>query len=686
MHSIIVINVYFGKYPNYFHLWLKSAAANSTIDFLLVTDQALTDLPSNVKTLQMTMDEFSQLATKKIGIDIHITRPYKLCDFKVTYGLVFEDYISGYDFWGHCDVDVIWGDLRCFITNEILNQYDRVLLWGHLSLYKNTDDVNRRFMLDGGLRGDYKTVLQSEKSFAFDESTGITSIYKKHGFSQYDGHFIAGIDIRYSRYRVNIAECNFQHQVFYYQDGHVYRAYYDDGLVKTDEFAYIHLHQRKFTDGTVVDSDPDSFFITKNGFIEKKSNEVSLTEIKKMNPYKGKLFERIELKYQRFKQIVSDKKQRKEIREKKYRFLHIYFQHDFKFGPRLVKLLEDNFEDFHDHLFVTRDIDIKNYFWNYENVVFDERKYYKIINDYGKTAKLIILHSFFEPRGDIFRVKWSCIRKIVWRTWGHDQKPLFGGSSLLKSVAGYVPNKLFARIIRNFYGVGIGSICDKIAVNRLYGAVNTIMLPYINSSDVGAIKQKELTPQKKENAPVRVLLGHSALGYLNHIKMLEKLSAYLDNDILVIVPLAYGTEHNIKSIRSCVEKINSNKIKLMLDYIPYEDYLFFLSTIDIAVFDQKSSAALGNIVVLAYFGKKIYLNKEGIIREEFEELGIEYGITDDIGKISFEEFSKKLSHPENGEKAYKYIADTKWAFRAWNELLVSGNEPCDNSDMTLTGK
>lgn len=40
---------YFGKFPNYFSLWIKSVAINPEIQFILITDQNLTDtLPSNL--------------------------------------------------------------------------------------------------------------------------------------------------------------------------------------------------------------------------------------------------------------------------------------------------------------------------------------------------------------------------------------------------------------------------------------------------------------------------------------------------------------------------------------------------------------------------------------------------------------------------------------------------------------
>jgi len=43
-------------------------------------------------------------------------------------GLIFEDYVAGYDFWGHCDLDVVWGDIRKFLHTRILSDSDIILL------------------------------------------------------------------------------------------------------------------------------------------------------------------------------------------------------------------------------------------------------------------------------------------------------------------------------------------------------------------------------------------------------------------------------------------------------------------------------------------------------------------------------------------------------------------------------
>ena len=51
MNSIALVIPYFGKFNNYFHLWLESAKRNSTIDFHIYTDQHLENF-ANIKNFQ----------------------------------------------------------------------------------------------------------------------------------------------------------------------------------------------------------------------------------------------------------------------------------------------------------------------------------------------------------------------------------------------------------------------------------------------------------------------------------------------------------------------------------------------------------------------------------------------------------------------------------------------------------
>lgn len=272
--SVCIIGTYFGPFPTWISVWLASIKNNPTIDFLVVTDQKDFNHPEipNLYVKYMTLREFKENVEEKVGFKVKLETPYKVCDYKEIYGLVLHDDIKQYDYWGECDFDLVWGDLRSFFTKYDLAAYDKFLNRGHLTLYKNTTEVNERYRLSGGKFGSYKEVFRSNLSWAFDETMGIDSIYKKHGFPYFDEFVYADINPNYKDIRMVERPgeyChNYDQQIFYYHDGKVLRDFVENGQIKTDELMYIHLQKRKMLKPEFNPKKHD-FYITNGRFIEK---------------------------------------------------------------------------------------------------------------------------------------------------------------------------------------------------------------------------------------------------------------------------------------------------------------------------------------------------------------------------------------------------------------------------------
>lgn len=78
----------------------------------------------------------------------------------------------------------MFGDLSKFITDEILEKYDRVLNKGHLAIYKNNEKVKQYYLLPySGV--SYKEVFESKHHYGFDEIEGLDKLYKENSISQY---------------------------------------------------------------------------------------------------------------------------------------------------------------------------------------------------------------------------------------------------------------------------------------------------------------------------------------------------------------------------------------------------------------------------------------------------------------------------------------------------------------------
>ena len=274
MYKLLTISCYFGTLPEHFPEFLRSVEMNPTVDFLMVTDCAIHNPPSNVHVYNCTFEELKKKVQSVFDFPIVLDRPYKLCDFRPAWGIIFREFINGYDFWGHCDMDMIFGDIRAFLPDEIFTNYDKIYKLGHLAYYRNTEENNRRYQLDGGV--NYKDAFATTDGVAFDEIAGIYNIFMKHNFPLYFSRDYA--DITYGKVRFTLsyfhvpeeltATNNYDKQVFYRENGRVYRAYVKDNQIQTEEFIYIHFSKRKMVRNSLP-SNCDSYYITNKGLFEK---------------------------------------------------------------------------------------------------------------------------------------------------------------------------------------------------------------------------------------------------------------------------------------------------------------------------------------------------------------------------------------------------------------------------------
>lgn len=282
MENICIICCYFGELPQYIEFWVKSCSYNSHISFILVTNQELNRIPKNLKIINMSIYEFNNLASNKLNLDIKINNAYKLCDFKPAYGKIFEDYIKEYDFWGYCDIDVVFGDIRKFITDEVLKENTIILNLGHLTILKNSE-YNKYLYTKKGSIYSYKEVFTNKANFAFDEMSGMHLIMKNEKIQPYLDIPIADIDKRYRRYRLyNIK--NYENQLFYFDNG-IFRSFLDEkNIIQNEEYCYLHF-QKKRPKILIKNIDKcNRFYINSEGFSEKE-HKINLNSFKKHNIY-----------------------------------------------------------------------------------------------------------------------------------------------------------------------------------------------------------------------------------------------------------------------------------------------------------------------------------------------------------------------------------------------------------------
>ena len=290
-NKILIIIPYFGEFPNFFQLWLKSCEFNKDINWIIFTDNHKAyDYPSNVKVVYTEFLTIVDRIQKLFDFNISLKTPYKLCDFKPAYGHIIENEIAGYDFWGHCDVDLIFGKISNFVTDSILDRYDRIFSHGHFCLYRNSFEINRLYRNLKGIRQDYKMVFSSDESFSFDESgrtEGMNKLISMNNVRQYKKTTFDDIIPKHANFVSSRMPSKFESMsfdqfkkipaLFKFEDGILLKNFYFKDEIYESESMYVHF-QRRPMKLELLSSISNCFIIIPNKFIDNQGVDICLFE------------------------------------------------------------------------------------------------------------------------------------------------------------------------------------------------------------------------------------------------------------------------------------------------------------------------------------------------------------------------------------------------------------------------
>ena len=169
--AITFVNIHLGPLPPWFFLHLLTCRSNPDIKFVYVLDNPAPDnAPSNVQFITMSVEELQLLATEKLGSTVQVDIPYKLCDLKPALGLILSEYLTDADFWVSADLDVFYGNIRKFLSEELLAEADvfhsLTYACGHFTMFRNNEYCNSLFMKTDAWK---QIFADGKQHYRFDE-------------------------------------------------------------------------------------------------------------------------------------------------------------------------------------------------------------------------------------------------------------------------------------------------------------------------------------------------------------------------------------------------------------------------------------------------------------------------------------------------------------------------------------
>lgn len=273
--KITIIIPYFGKLPNNIESFIISCKANPNINFYLFSDDSNFDskfINENFHFIRMTFLELKKrINNKDLG---NISYPYKLCDYKPLYGIIFSEYIKDSEYWGYCDIDTMLGDISGYLKRINYMDYVRIGSRGHFTLYKNDVHTNNLYKYHPQNTPpicNFNFVKNTTYPCHFDE-IGMNIIVKELNLPFYENNHVAQTTIFHDLHLHTLKNHKIP-ELFVWEKGHTFvYTKVDSKKIDIVEYMYIHFQNRK--DMPINESLEESILITHKGFYQFNKNDI----------------------------------------------------------------------------------------------------------------------------------------------------------------------------------------------------------------------------------------------------------------------------------------------------------------------------------------------------------------------------------------------------------------------------
>lgn len=324
----------------------------------------------------------------------------------------------------------------------------------------------------------------------------------------------------------------------------------------------------------------------------------------------------------------------------------------FVYHPNLSNRIKEEYS-------VYRNVKIYNNF-----LLLAIRKYLNILK-----ADKIIIHQLNIPQLMAFWLFFypAIFNKLLWVIWGSDLYDYQLQSKKLKSRLIEICRKSFIKRVKyiSSYIYGDFKLCQQVYNTK--AKYFKSWYPYTVNDKV---KSMPLI-KKKFNSRINVMLGNSGDPSNNYFNLVDKIEKFKDENIMFHFMLSYGAKEDfISELKSYAESKLNNKFAFITKSLDFEDYIDFINSIDICIFNHNRQQGLGNINLLLCLGKKIFIRSVTTPFEHYASSGIKIFDTDSIESFSFVEFCQfEEKHRVLNKEKILVELDIKTIKKDWLKIL-----------------
>jgi dTDP-N-acetylfucosamine:lipid II N-acetylfucosaminyltransferase len=140
----------------------------------------------------------------------------------------------------------------------------------------------------------------------------------------------------------------------------------------------------------------------------------------------------------------------------------------------------------------------------------------------------------------------------------------------------------------------------------------------------------EKVPEIGKRSVPRLIIGNSGTPTNNHLDSIRKLEEQKVNADLVI-PVSYGDKRYVHFLKKNIPLYSGGKIEFVERFMAFNEYVEFLMDSDGLVMNTLRPQGYGNILMMLYLEKPVFLNSRNISLSDLRKNGIAVQDLDMIG-------------------------------------------------------
>lgn len=272
-----------------------------------------------------------------------------------------------------------------------------------------------------------------------------------------------------------------------------------------------------------------------------------------------------------------------------------------------------------------------------------------------KKSDGIVLHGAFSAK-HLLILSWfpDLLPKVNWIVWGGD---IYRHNLPPKSLQDRLAEKLRVRLAPKFGYITTLTDKDYPLAKEWYKVTGKWLkasypVPLQHPGTMEKLHALGLQKHKTENDTVNLVLGNSATETNCHFEALEKLRKYAGRKINLYLPLNYGFKgyeaYADKVIQAAQEIFGEKNVFPVRDRMTGDEYVDFLSRMDVAVLNNNRQQAMGNIAILNACGAKVYIRQDTTMWQGYLEKGYQL---ESVSQIDEEDYASFIHYDEETKNA-----------------------------------